>query len=392
MTYLTKTAYGGLKYERRVPSQLKHLIPTKYIRISLGKDEAYAIYRATQINEAIDKALVLVNAKIDVQIVCNLLEPYFGLKNNVATESLYEKLVDDYVSLSVENTKELHNKERVFTDIFPILFEAVVGTSNPDLAKIKYKDILRFRELILKLPKRNIRYFGSLDLRQVINGTINIEPTQLLKPKTINKYMSYLKGLYRFSIKTGALTVNMAELVAPIKLNNARVQRLAFEPYEADYMEELLPEDKRYLVQILRFSGMRLSELYKCKISTINNVKCFDLTSQDLDLKTVSSYRLIPIHNRLLYNIEGFNRYRAMNTAKTLSEYYINKLRSTDIQDSDKKVLYSLRHSFATQLIKLGAVEGMVSELMGHSHKSMTLSRYAKGYDIRQLSEVIHLL
>lgn len=57
MTYLTKTAYGGLKYERRVPSQLQHLIPTKYIRISLGKDEAYAIYRATQINEAIDKAL-----------------------------------------------------------------------------------------------------------------------------------------------------------------------------------------------------------------------------------------------------------------------------------------------------------------------------------------------
>lgn len=93
--------------------------------------------------------------KFDVQNVCNLLEPYFGLKNNVATESLYEKLVDDYVSLSVEIPRSYTTRSEYLLIYFLCYLKQLLAQLILDLAKIKYKDILRFRELILKLPKRN---------------------------------------------------------------------------------------------------------------------------------------------------------------------------------------------------------------------------------------------
>ena len=51
--------------------------------------------------------------------------------------------------------------------------------------------------------------------------------------------------------------------------------------------------------------------------------------------------------------------------------------------------LHCLRHTFASELIKRDVSSDIVSELLGHKHLGMTLSRYAKGFSIQQLYDAI---
>ncbi len=54
--------------------------------------------------------------------------------------------------------------------------------------------------------------------------------------------------------------------------------------------------------------------------------------------------------------------------------------------------LYGLRHSFATHLASKDIEPYIISELLGHSHKDMTLSRYVKRFSVKLLSEAIDKL
>ena len=67
----------------------------------------------------------------------------------------------------------------------------------------------------------------------------------------------------------------------------------------------------------------------------------------------------------------------------------MSKLIKRTLKDPEAKSLYSLRHSFATELIARNVQAEVASELMGHSHQTMTLSRYAKGYPVKLLKQAI---
>ena len=54
--------------------------------------------------------------------------------------------------------------------------------------------------------------------------------------------------------------------------------------------------------------------------------------------------------------------------------------------------LYRLRHSFATHLAAKGIEPYIISELLGHTHKGMTMGRYVKGFPVELLSEAINKL
>ena len=56
------------------------------------------------------------------------------------------------------------------------------------------------------------------------------------------------------------------------------------------------------------------------------------------------------------------------------------------------KTLYSLRHTFATELAFRAIETTIISELLGHSHNGMTMGRYVKGLPIKLLSEAINKL
>ena len=131
---------------------------------------------------------------------------------------------------------------------------------------------------------------------------------------------------------------------------------------------------------------MRLSELYKCSINIVDGIKCFDLTDKTIDLKTQSSRRLIPVNTAILDNIEN-----TLEEVRTMNLKYISK-ETNKLLTTDGESLYSLRHSFATELTNKQVQPELISELMGHTHSTMTLSRYSKGYDTAILFSAINKL
>jgi integrase len=112
----------------------------------------------------------------------------------------------------------------------------------------------------------------------------------------------------------------------------------------------------------------------------------YDLTDKTLKLKTRSSYRIIPVHSNV--NIALL---KDLPSKDNLSKK-INNLIRTHISEDKRKVLYSLRHSFATDLKNNKVEPTIISELMGHSHHSMTLDRYAGRYTMDILKEAIQTL
>lgn len=70
-----------------------------------------------------------------------------------------------------------------------------------------------------------------------------------------------------------------------------------------------------------------------------------------------------------------------------------HRMISRDFSKNIKEgTLYSLRHSFATEMASKGIEPHIIAELLGHAHNGMTLGRYVKGFPIKLLSEAINRL
>ena len=120
-----------------------------------------------------------------------------------------------------------------------------------------------------------------------------------------------------------------------------------------------------------------------------------DLTSDDIELKTRQSRRKIPLHNRLL-ELGIQNKLSSLQTEfkqENISRYF-NQTIIKVLPDNTNKIMYSFRHTVATELKRAEVNMDKVSELLGHSYEndSMTKSTYAAGYTLKQLKEAIDCL
>lgn len=257
-------------------------------------------------------------------------------------------------------------------------------------------DVIDFQSFLNELPKRNIQRYRDMDFKVLVSGidkaSIIIHTDDLLATRTKNKYMKWLKAIFSFAEVRDLIVKNVTKSIVLKNTTKQREEREAFSTDEIQTLFEGIQNDElTYLFQILLLTGMRRSELYKCDVDAYNGVVCFDLTTVSQELKTASSYRIIPVHSSLLERINEFKIIRQSYTAHYLSKYFSRVIKST-LTSSQNKSLYSLRHTFATELISQGVTPEIVSELMGHAHSTMTMSRYVKGYPIKTLREAIGCL
>ncbi|HIC13255.1 MAG TPA: hypothetical protein EYO75_07815, partial [Sulfurimonas sp.] len=143
----------------------------------------------------------------------------------------------------------------------------------------------------------------------------------------------------------------------------------------------------------MRFSGLRPTELLQSEVTEIDNILCFDLRNPNIQVKNLNSRRLVPIHSKLIPKLEELTSVLAKyKTVKVISRNTTTALRELGLPST--ATLYSLRHTFITKLINLGADNNIVSALVGHSLQGnqMTMDRYFKGYDVKKLKETIELL
>ncbi len=189
-------------------------------------------------------------------------------------------------------------------------------------------------------------------------------------------------------------------------------ERKAYDLDDIKRIAENLPRlqnkpERLYVPMICMLSGMRLEEacqLYKEDVVTVGGIWCFDVNdSKDKKLKNISSKRIIPVHPSLiamglldhvdrcedsgrLWN--NFKWCKVSGYSNSLGKWYQRFNREYVTQDK-LKTFHSLRHLFADTLKQQGIQKELISELMGHSSDSITMSRYGKRFKAEVLLEVV---
>ena len=266
-----------------------------------------------------------------------------------------------------------------------------------------------------KLPK-----FRDKSFHEIMG--MKIKDSERISLVTLNKHIGYVSSFMNWCTIYGYTDVNPFKgMKQKIKVRPSD-QRNRFSDKELkqifnkeNYIHFTNIENRRYelfwVPLISVFSGMRMGEitpLYLDNIKTIqgnhrNNRWCFDILEEpdrpDKKLKTLSSRRIVPIHDTLIdigfiefidllkkkdpdrkrlfeelpYGENGYNR----NVTRFFNTRYLPKLGLK----TDKKTFHSLRHTVVDHLKQKGVEPHFINELVGHTSGNIDLDRYGKGYN-----------
>ena len=352
--------------------EIYKIFPTK----SELNDYTHLLNQAVKMTKILDEDNLMLVLPTLLPDLCNTTpELSYGMN--------YKDALIEYLNDSTDTTeRELIAKEQFFNEVLPEVFKKILGTSNPVLDDIEALQMKNICGVISGMPNLNRLPYKKMSMREIIN----VSPV----PEADRKSVAYLKNqLHRIKTfsKYGSDNglFNLVNNIPTLRASKgARTDRNSLSVGEIELLLENLTGAYKSYVKVLYLTGMRPSELFKTNVHD----GVFDLTESTEKLKTMASYRIIPIHSCItqedINNLEEF-RGITYNTPNRKVQYMMKKL---GIEGST----YSLRHSFASHLIEQNADANVVSELMGHSHKTMTLSRYAKGYSLDTLKNTIEKL
>lgn len=154
---------------------------------------------------------------------------------------------------------------------------------------------------------------------------------------TLHFYFANIKRFYIYCLAQRYIDVNPTDFITIKTESNSQQER---EPFTKDEVRQLFK-----------------------MFDNNSSIWYFDL------IKTINSYRVVPLHKDLVdmripdrLN-ESLNQYK-----QDFIQKKFNNVIKIKITDSDKKVMYSLRHTLATQLKYLKVDSLVISEILGHNH------------------------
>lgn len=201
--------------------------------------------------------------------------------------------------------------------------------------------------------------------------------------KSQARILSGVRSFYRFLVLDGYLEVDPTELLESPHLPKHLPEYLTTE--EVDALEASIDlsvkegHRNRAIIEVLFSCGLRVSEL--------TNLKLSDLFLEDKFIRVLgkgNKERLVPISDRAIQELEYWFDDRRQMTIKPGEEDYVflnrrgHHLTRTMILIMIKKQAemagikktispHTLRHSFATALLKGGADLRVIQALLGHS-------------------------
>ena len=324
------------------------------------------------------------------------IDKFVGEKSNITNKSVWE----------IRHTLDLLIQE--FGDIS-------LGRLNREMC-VKFKDDLQ------KLPKNRTKLpqYRDLDFHELVK--LNVVEKDRISRTTVNNNLGYVSSFMKWCVINGYVDINFFEGMRLKKLIRVRDERDRFEEKELkqifqkqNYIEFTEVEKQKYEYYwcplISLFSGMRLNEICSLYLDNIIQVKgnhrekrwCFNILEEpdrpDKHLKTLSSRRIVPIHDILIdLNFLEFvellkqrhkNRQRLFQELKLSEGSYIrnvsrffNRRYLTKLGlKTERKTFHSLRHTVIDHLKQQGIDVSFINELVGHSSGNIDLDRYGKGYN-----------
>lgn len=262
---------------------------------------------------------------------------------------------------NLENYRNYLKYERAYSD-------NTVGAYMNDLNK--YEEFL----------KKDILESDTEDLERYLKYIKNLEST------TVAHKITSIKSYFNYNIKRGIVSVNPADKVSRPKLTKHLPDYLTEEEVgKLLDVEVKSPYDYRNktILELLYSSGIRISELVNIKTPNYDSEECLIRI-----MGKGSKERIVPLGDYAVNIMNDYmNNYRPLINKKHTDYVFINNrgdkisrqfifkvIKKEALKKGIKKDIspHTLRHTFATHLLKNGADLRIIQELLGHENISTT--------------------
>ena len=290
------------------------------------------------------------------------------------------------------------------------------------LGKINREMGVKFKEDLIKLPKNKnkLPQYKDLDFHQLVG--LNVNEKDRISTRTLNNHLGYVSSFMGWCVINGYVDINVFQgmkLKIKVRQQDERdrftekeIKQIFNKQNYLEYTEVEKGKWEYYWIPLVSlFTGMRLNEICSLYLDNIRMIKgnhrekrwCFDVLEEpsrpDKHLKTLSSRRIIPIHDTLLdlgliefveilkkrqptrqrvfqelpYGEGSYIR----NVSRFFNQRYLPKLGLK----TDKKSFHSIRHSVIDHLKQKGIDVSYINDLVGHHSGNIDLDRYGKSYN-----------
>lgn len=262
---------------------------------------------------------------------------------------------------NLENYRNYLKYERAYSD-------NTVGAYMNDLNK--YEEFL----------KKDILESDTEDLERYLKYIKNLEST------TVAHKITSIKSYFNYNIKRGIVSVNPADKVSRPKLTKHLPEYLTEEEVgKLLDVEVKSPYDYRNktILELLYSSGIRISELVNIKTPNYDSEECLMRI-----MGKGSKERIVPLGDYAINIMNDYmNNYRPLINKKHTDYVFVNNrgdkisrqfifkvIKKEALKKGIKKDIspHTLRHTFATHLLKNGADLRIIQELLGHENISTT--------------------
>ncbi|MCI8282432.1 MAG: site-specific integrase [Lachnospiraceae bacterium] len=248
------------------------------------------------------------------------------------------------------------------------------------------------------LSKMDQKYLNSLTEKLLAEGGVDRNP---LSPKTVSDILCVLKSIFKYGKENGYPCLNASSLRYPQK--SPKPVKILTEDIRTKLEKLLLDSEDTTSLGILftLFTGIRIGELCGLRWEDIDfsnatvSIKRTIERIADLDPaaktktkviisepKTESSSRVIPLPSFLVGYLEKRKRndecYLLTGRKKYTEphQYYIRYQKYLERNNIDGHTFHALRHTFATRCVEIGFDTKSLSEILGHTSITTTLSIY----------------
>lgn len=325
----------------------------------------------------------------------------------VVESVLLSKAVADYQAFKqaqgawTDQTKETH--EVTYGELVALVGDKPVG-------KISKADLRAYYQELPKLPTYAARKWPDLNARQVIDATAD-QDIPRISARSINKRLVMVRSLFNWMELSDLIDRDPSEVLEVVAEDDSREKRVPFSDSEALALlarceAEAEQPAHRFVPRILAYSGMRLDEaaqLTKADIQEIDGVWCFRINAEDgKKIKTKTARRLVPIHGAIVGELLAYRETRPEGNlwgltasdrgghSASLGKWLGRRVRK--VTSDERKVIHSLRRSFATKLKGEGVEEYVIESLLGHTSRSMSTGRYGAPISPTKLAPVVALI
>lgn len=415
-------------YQRRIPTHLiNHYGGLKSIKFSLktrSLKQATVLARQHSANydkEFYQSDLSLINKELETVQLPSSNKIHIKQQDTTPPIPLEAPISDSKLSDCIDlylSTKKLDNVSEKTLGRYTARLQLLLKIlKNKDINSYTRNDALSLKSIIVKLPPNlntTAKYKGK-SIDEII--AMGDKPIGV---HTINDTFKVISGFFDWLVLNEKALKNPFTKLSVKKDLAMNEERKAFNKtdlskiFKLDAFQKRHKETWHYWLPILGlYTGARINEicqLYKDNVVLKEGIWCIDFNAdrEDQKLKTKSSCRTIPIHQKLIDL--GFIEYvqsipvgtRIFPTLKYLPKdgyakypskwFSVQRDKALTKEERERKTFHSLRHTVANEFKQMGVEYSHASYILGHSDESMTYGRYGKSYTVTVLRPIIDSL